>query len=99
MKINICNIPYEVRYVDDSFNQDTQFGEIKYLEGVIRINKNITDELKQRTLWHEAVHGVLELIGRGDLSDDEVLVSNLATALDGCAELKCIAEGREDVKG
>ena len=96
MKINICNIPYEVRYIDDSFSQDIQFGEIKYLEGVIRINKNISDELKRRTIWHETVHGILELIGRGDLSEDEVLVSNLATALDGCAELKCIAERGED---
>lgn len=92
MKIKLCGIPYEVRYVDDSFSSDTQFGEIKYLEGVIRINNNISEAFKTRTLWHEAIHGILTLIGRDDLAEDEILVSNMAIALDQLAEMRGDAE-------
>ena len=88
MKINLCGIPYDVRFVEDGFNLETQFGEIKFLEGVIRINNKISAELKEQTIWHEALHGILELIGRGDLSEDEVLISNMAIALNQLADIR-----------
>ncbi len=88
MRINLCGIPYDVRFVEDGFNLDSQYGEIKFLEGVIRINSNITKELQTQTIWHEAVHGILEFIGRGDLSEDEGFVNNMALALNQLADLK-----------
>lgn len=88
MTINLCGVPYEIRMIEDSFNMENQFGEIKFLEGVIRINGKLSAALIEQTIWHEAIHGIFELIGRGDLSEDEVLVSNLAIALNQLADIR-----------
>ena len=88
MTINLCGVPYEVRYVDETFCSDTQLGEITFLKGIIRINNDLPLALKELTLWHEAVHGILTLIGRDDLSNDETFVDCLANALNGLADIR-----------
>ena len=80
--INILGIPHKVRYVEDGFRADaTHFGEIEYEKAEIRINANMTDELKMQTLIHEWVHGALVQMGRATESTDEQLVQGLSVAI------------------
>lgn len=82
MTINICGIPYSVKYVDDDFNADANhFGQVNYLTAEIVINNRASDEVKYETLCHEIVHAMLVHIGRNDLTNDEVFVQSLANAI------------------
>ncbi len=82
MTVNICGIPYSVKYEDDSFNADANhFGQVNYLTAEITINKNASDEVKYETLCHEIIHAMLVHIGRNDLTNDEVFVQSLANAI------------------
>jgi hypothetical protein len=81
-RINICGVPFSVRYCDDSFrSDDTHFGEIEYQKAEIRINRDMPETMKLQTLIHEWVHGAFVMIGRNDLTDDENLVQCLAVAI------------------
>lgn len=80
-KVSICGIPHTVEVTADKFDSNTQ-GIIMYNDAKIRINAELTPELKQRILIHETVHGILTYLGYLDLAADEVLVSGLAGAID-----------------
>ena len=86
--VNICGIPYRIKYVDDHFCKDLHLGEIEYGKAEIRINKNIDKNILVETLCHEVVHGILVHIGRQDLSDDETLVQALGNAINQTFALK-----------
>lgn len=81
MKVNICGIPYLILEREDWFDADTHMGMISYKDAVIRINKDMSDEIKSETICHEVLHGILIHIGREDLSLDEQLVQALANAI------------------
>lgn len=82
MKVNICGIPYTIKYEDDHFDCDAKhFGQVDLLIGEIVINKNASEEIKKETLCHEILHAMLVHIGRNDLSNDEVLVQSLGNAI------------------
>ena len=56
-QISILGIPFRVEEVEvvDKYNPSN--GEIYYDECIIRIDKNLPIELKNRVLMHEIVHG------------------------------------------
>lgn len=81
MIVNICDIPHKVVQVEDVFDTECHFGMIDFKKCEIRINKDLTEELKTKTIYHEMVHGMLTHIGRDDLSNDEVFVQTLANAI------------------
>ena len=87
-KIHICGIPYTIKLYDDNFDMDLHFGEIKYGQAEIRINKNVTPELQMQALFHEIIHGILVQMGRNDESQDEQLVQGLANAIYQSFKLK-----------
>lgn len=81
-KVNICGIPHEVERVEQQFDIGAvHFGEIKYLETKIVLNKAMSPELEKVTLCHEMLHGILVHIGRTELSQDEEFVQSLAQAI------------------
>lgn len=80
-RINICGIPHEIYYSEDSFNADRNFGMIVYTEAKITVNKNMPEELKTATICHEVVHAMLVHMGENALNDDEGFVTRLATAI------------------
>jgi hypothetical protein len=92
MKVNICGITHEVIECDDKFDADLHFGQIDYKACEIRINKDVNEQEKQETLCHEMVHGILNHIGRNDLSCDETFVQTLGNAIYQGFEIKVESE-------
>ena len=87
-KVNICGIPYTVKECEDHFDSDCHCGLIIYSECLIKINKNMHEEMKKATLCHEIMHGILLNIGREDLSEDENFVTALGNAVYATFEVK-----------
>ena len=87
-KVNICGIPYTVKECEDHFDSDCHCGLIIYSECLIKINKNMHEEMKKATLCHEIMHGILLNIGREDLCNDENFVTALGNAIYATFEVK-----------
>ena len=81
MTVKICGIPHKVIECEDSFNQDLHFGQIDYARGIIKINKDMPDEMKAETLCHEMLHGMLTHLGYHEQSQEEQFVQALANAI------------------
>lgn len=79
--INILGIVYQIEEVEVVNKTEPRKGEIDFLAGVIRIDKNMPKELKEQTLMHEILHAVCDLLGYEKLCFDEKKVQGLATAL------------------
>lgn len=87
-KVNICGIPYTVKECEDHFDSDCHCGLIIYSECLIKINKNMHEEMKKATLCHEIMHGILLNIGREDLCNDENFVTALGNAVYATFDVK-----------
>lgn len=81
MVVNICGIPHKVIEYEDTFNADTHFGQIDYKTCEIRINNDMPQEIKDETLCHEMVHGMLVHMGYDELSQDEKFVQAMGNAI------------------
>lgn len=81
MDINIMGVTYEVKEVDEVSNTENLSGLIDYRTCEILLDKNIAQEVKEHTLVHEIVHGVLSSLGMYDLNNDESAVQSIASAL------------------
>lgn len=82
-EVKICGIPHSIKEVDiiESESAGVTQGLITYSEAKIQLKKSLPEELKKSVLYHEVTHGILTLIGRDDLSNDEVFVQNLSMEL------------------
>ena len=89
-KYNICGIPHTIieKEVIEGNGSGTICGQITYCDCIIEMRKNLPPELYKQTLVHEIVHGMLVMIGRNDLSDDETFVQSLALAISQTFDLK-----------
>lgn len=94
--VKICGIPYKIieKECIESSNGRC-LGLITYDEGTIEIRKGQQPDYYRQTLIHEVVHGMLVMIGRNELSDDETFVQSLALAISQTFELK-IEEGDKE---
>lgn len=94
--IKICGIPYKIieKECIESSNGRC-LGLITYDEGTIEIRKGQQPDYYRQTLIHEVVHGMLVMIGRNELSEDETFVQSLALAISQTFELK-IEEGDKE---
>ena len=95
-KVKICGIPYEI--IDKECIESGNgrcLGLITYDEGIIEMRKGQQPDYYRQTLIHEVVHGMLVMIGRNDLSDDETFVQSLALAISQTFELK-VEEGNKE---
>lgn len=79
--INICEIPFKVKYGKNDYDPHSQFGQICYTRAEILINPEMPEELKMQTLVHEWVHGVLVLTGHDKETENELLVNSLTLAI------------------
>ena len=89
--INICGIPFTIKEVNEipaDVKGEIVHGEISHSRAEILLRESLPDELKQLALIHEWVHGILVMVGRTDLSDDEILVQNIALAIYNTFEIK-----------
>ena len=93
MKVNICGIMHNVIEKSQNFGAgSTHFGEIDYGKCEIMINEEMDPQVKQETICHEILHGMLVHIGREDLSADEQFVTALANAINQGFTVKDVEE-------
>lgn len=94
-KYSICGIPHTIieKEVIEGNGPGTILGQITYYDCIIEMRKNLPPEMYRQTLIHEITHGMLTMIGRNDLSDDETFVQSLALAISQTFDLK--VEGKE----
>lgn len=92
MKVMICGVPHEVVEVKDEFDSDCHFGQIEYSKCLIKVNKEMPDEMKQSTIVHEMMHGILNHLGYEDLANDEKFVRVLGNAINESFRVKVCNE-------
>jgi hypothetical protein len=82
MTVNICGVLHKVVECEDKFDTDCcHFGQIDYKTCEIRINKDMTEEVKKETICHEMIHGIFVHLGYNNYSQDEQLVQALGNAI------------------
>lgn len=87
-KVNILGIEHEIIEKENIFDNDLHMGQINYGECKIIINKDMSEQLKQATICHEVLHGILVHIGRDNLAVDEQFVTALGTAINQSFEIR-----------
>ena len=92
MKVSICGIPHQIIECEDAFNVDLHFGQINYAQGEIKINKNLTEEIKHETLCHEILHGILVHLGYNEQAQDEQFVQAVGNAISQTFRIEVIYE-------
>lgn len=95
MIVNICGIPHKVIECEDKFNVDAHLGQIDYKTCEIRINKDMTREIKFETICHEMIHGIFIHLGYNDYAQDEQLVQALGNAIYQGFSVKTVSEAEE----
>jgi hypothetical protein len=81
--VKIAGIVYQVRLVTNLLDNDERVklnGCIKYGISEIQIEKKLSDQVKQVTLWHEVIHGILS---QAEIEHDEKLVEVLGYGICG----------------
>ena len=80
MIIKIFNVPFKIEEVDviDEAGEGITQGQIVYSESKIYIKKSLPKELKKSVLFHEVLHGMLEMLGYPKLSEDETFVQGMS---------------------
>ncbi|MEG1705057.1 MAG: hypothetical protein RR290_00590 [Clostridia bacterium] len=80
-KIKIMATEYEIQEVEQIDKFKRLLGEIDYCDQTIKLDKNISQDLKNEVLLHEILHGILEKLGYSDLNDDEQKVHSIASTM------------------
>ena len=80
-KLKILATEYDVEEVEQIDKYTRLLGQIEYTEQKIKIDKNISEDMKQETLLHEILHGILEKLGYDELNDDEQKVHSIASTM------------------
>ena len=80
--IDICGIPYQVVECEDYFTGDSvHFGEIDIKQCKIQIAKDMSKEMKEQTLMHELLHGILMTLGYTEENENEQFVTAVSAAM------------------
>lgn len=80
-KIKILATEYEVEEVEQIDKYQRLLGQIGYIEQKIKIDKNISEDMKKETLIHEILHGTLEKLGLDEINEDEQKVHSIASTM------------------
>ncbi len=80
-KVKIMATEYTVLEVEQIDKGKRVLGEIDYIEQVIKLEKELNEDLKKEILIHEILHGILEKLGFDDLNNDEQKVQSIASTL------------------
>lgn len=80
-KVKIMATKYSIEEVEQIDKYQRLLGQIEYAEEKIKIDKNISEEMKKEVLIHEILHGILEKLGYEELNSDEQKVQSIASTL------------------
>jgi len=79
--IDVCGVPFNLREVESNSRSDGSMGRCDIKMAEISINKDMPEDIKDQTLVHEWLHGVLETNGLPEQSGNETLVCVLSAEL------------------
>lgn len=96
MKVNICGIMHKVIECEDNFDIDTHFGQIDFRKAIIKINKDLDDQVKKESICHEILHGILVHLGYDDLSGDEKFVNAVSNGICQAVSIIDMEEGVDE---
>ena len=80
-KIKIMATDYFIEEVEQIDKYQRLLGQIEYTEQKIKIDKNISEDMKKETLIHEILHGILEKLGYTEFNEDEQKVHSIASTM------------------
>lgn len=81
MIVDVSGIPFEVKEIESNSREDTAMGRCDPKMAVITINKDMPSHIKEVTLIHEWLHGVLENNGLSEISGNETVICVLSNEL------------------
>lgn len=80
-KVKILATEYKIEEVEQIDKYQRLLGQIDYVEQTIKIDINISEDLKKETLLHEILHGILEKLGYDDINENEQKVHSIASTM------------------
>ena len=80
-QVKILATKYNVEEVEQINKYTRLLGQIEYAEQKIKIDKNISEDLKQEVLLHEILHGILEKLNYEEINNDEQKVHSIASTM------------------
>lgn len=81
MQVEILGVNYEIKELDIIDENPNVLGQIVYQKQEIQIKKSLLKDMKNSTIIHEIVHGILFHSGKQELNEKEDLVENLSSSI------------------
>lgn len=81
MQVEILGVNYEIKEVDIIDENPNILGQIVYQKQEIQIKKSLLKDMKNSTIIHEIVHGILFHSGKQELNEKEDLVESLSSSI------------------
>lgn len=81
MQVEILGVNYEIKEVDIIDENPNVLGQIVYQKQEIQIKKSLLKDMKNSTIIHEIVHGILFHSGKQELNEKEDLVESISSSI------------------
>lgn len=81
MQVEILGVDYEIKELDIIDENPNVLGQIVYQKQEIQIKKSLLKDMKNSTIIHEIVHGILFHSGKQELNEKEDLVESLSSSI------------------
>ena len=81
MQVEILGVNYEIKELDIVDENPNVLGQIVYQKQGIQIKKPLLKDMKNSTIIHEIVHGILFHSGKQELNEKEDLVESLSSSI------------------
>jgi len=81
MQVEILGVNYEIKELDIVDENPNVLGQIIYQKQEIQIKKSLLKDMKNSTIIHEIVHGILFHSGKQELNEKEDLVESLSSSI------------------
>lgn len=79
--ITILGINYKIEYVEVVNKEEPRFGQTEFFNSVIKIDRNLSPDMKKQTLLHEIMHCICWSLGLYDIGENENAIQSIASAL------------------
>ena len=81
MQVEILGVNYEIKELDIIDENPNVLGQIIYQKQQIEIKKSLKKDMKNTTIIHEMIHGILFHSGKQELNKNEDLIESLSNSI------------------
>lgn len=81
MQVEILGVNYEIKESEIIDENPNVLGQIVYQKQEIQIKKSLLKDMKNSTIIHEIVHGILFHSGKQELNEKEDLVESISSSI------------------